>query len=67
LNRKGQHLTDGWSASAGWKGLDVDEYFLSALNGLQKAKATFIVPVLECSGESHAAVYVCAAYAMWIR
>jgi hypothetical protein len=53
LNLKGQHLADGWSTCAGWKSFDVDEYVLSALSGLQKAKATLIVPNLECSGNPH--------------
>jgi hypothetical protein len=64
LHLEGQDLADGGPTCAGWKGFDVDEYLLSPLSGLQKAEATLVVPGLECSGESHAAVCVCATYAM---
>lgn len=66
LHLEGQDLADGGSTRAGWKSFDVDEYLLSPLSGLQKAESTLVVPSLECSGESHAAVCVCAAYPMQI-
>jgi hypothetical protein len=66
LYLEGQDLADGGPTCAGWKGFDVDEYLLSTLSGLQKAEATLVVPSLECSGESHAAVCVWATYAMQI-
>ena len=45
-----------------WKCLNVDEYLLPTLCGLQEAEAALVLPGLEGSGESHAVVCICAAY-----
>ena len=50
---KEQPLTDHGSPHTSWKSFDVNEDFLPAQSGLNKSKATVVVPSFQSATELH--------------